>query len=209
MCAEKDEELELSLRVLTQIWKASAGDKNAAGWVITISYAIGFILCLAAGIVDYKRKNPGRSARFRGPWLVIAALLLLLGINKQLDLQTLFLLLGKSMALKEGWYNRRYYVQALFVMILVAICILLFIYAIRRMRGRWKKYGLPFFGAVFLVVFVLARAASMNHLSMRLVYSYRIRYLIRSGVELAGILIISFSALQSFRVKSLKKKHRL
>jgi hypothetical protein len=114
---------------------------------------------------------------------------------------------GKSMALKEGWYARRYFVQILFVVILTVILVLLLLYAIRRMKGRWKKYGLPFTGAVFLVVFILVRAASMNHLSIKLAYSYGTLYMLRSCLELTGILIINFSALQSFRIKSPKKKH--
>ncbi len=199
--------MEFTLRQLTKIWKTSAGDRNVFGWIITIAYAIGFILCFAAWIVDNKRKKIGSSAGFLQPWFVIATLLLLLGINKQLDFQTLFFLVGKSMALKEGWYARRHFVQALFVVTLTVILVLLLLYAIRRMKGRWKKYGLPFAGAVFLVGFILVRAASMNHLSLRLAYSYRTRYLLRSCVELTGILIISFSALLNFRIKSLKKQH--
>ena len=48
-------------------------------------------------------------------WLTLALLLLFLGINKQLDLQTLLNDIGRRKARAEGWYGNRRYYQTMFI----------------------------------------------------------------------------------------------
>ena len=48
-------------------------------------------------------------------WMGLAALLVFLGFNKQLDLQTAFTFLAKDFAKATGWYENRRIVQGLTV----------------------------------------------------------------------------------------------
>src|SRR3569833_3825399 len=85
-------------------WRPGIGDPTVVGWVTVIAYAVAAVLCLQSALRILHVKDAGPRVVF---WSVLAVIMLLLGINKQLDLQTWFTLEGKKLALSEGWYNHR------------------------------------------------------------------------------------------------------
>lgn len=85
--------------------------------------------------------------------------MLLLGINKQLDLQTPFIALGKSLAMTEGWYAQRRGAQWIFIACLGGLGLALLTWTAWVFRHAWRQYGLLLFGLLVLIVFVLLRAA--------------------------------------------------
>ena len=93
-------------------WEPGIGDPTAVGWVTVVAYFLAAFLCWRAG--RSVRANPG-SGRERTFWWLFTAVLILLGFNKQLDLQTWLTLFGKHLAQEEGWYERRAIFQTAFI----------------------------------------------------------------------------------------------
>lgn len=128
-------------------------------------------------------------------------LMLVLGLNKQLDLQSLLTEVGRALARAEGWYGQRRVVQGWFIaLILAAMCVTLMAGAVallsRRWSSRWKGCRLALLGAGLLLVYVAFRAVSFHHADRWL--AGRIAGARRSWIlELAGIGCIALSALRA------------
>jgi len=81
------------------------GDPTIAGWTICLGAISAGGLCASAAWTM-------RTARHRAAfWLISAGLLLLIGINKQLDLQTMMINIGRSIAVRQGWWDQRAWAQ--------------------------------------------------------------------------------------------------
>jgi Flp pilus assembly protein TadB len=90
-------------------------------------------------------------------------LLLALGINKQLDLQSALTEAARTLAHIQGWYHQRGIVQLSFVL-LVALCLVCAIVLIGWTRQAPGATRLALLGAVLLLGFVVSRVASFHHL---------------------------------------------
>jgi hypothetical protein len=102
-------------------------------------------------------------ARERLLWTTLAALLLLLSINKQLDLQTLLTQIGRDLAKSQGWYEQRRIVQEWFIGGIVfggmaGLCVIAWLF-----RGCFWRNALALVGMLILIRFVVIRAASFHH----------------------------------------------
>ena len=171
---------------LVSLCSVFAHDLSMLAWFITVAYVAAAFLALRAA-----RGQDGRDRMF---WIGCAALLLLLGVNKQLDLQGYLTSAGRSLARQEGWFEYRRFVQAAFIVALcVAAAAALAILAawLRRSAAAVKVAAL---GIVLLFTFVLWRAASFHHMD---IWVTRDIAGMRSGwwLELAGIAVIILSAI--------------
>ena len=117
----------------------------------------------------------------------------LLGVNKQLDLQTWFTQTGRDLALAQGWYLQRRLVQEVFIIALTlgGLASGIWLYRVLRDLGnelRWAALGLD-----FLAVFVIIRAALFYHIDELLHSDFqgmRFNWIL----ELGGIAIIAVAA---------------
>jgi hypothetical protein len=170
-------------------WSPGIGDPTITGWVTVVAYFVGSYLCwLAFRVERVRRGRPGngpsaflnglgilfRGLRKRGPgvpaqdkvpalWAGLALMLLLLGLNKQLDLQTLFTDIGRLMAKDEGWYADRRFFQLVFIVALACAGVVVMRGLWRFARGHLRDMRLALMGAVGLTCFVAIRAASFHH----------------------------------------------
>ena len=141
-------------------WSPGIGDPTWIGWLITVAYFVAAWCCLQSFL-------RARSVGLREPvWLVLMAGTLLLGLNKQLDLQTLLTQIGKEMAQHEGWYAQRSYVQAAFVATLVTLSVALAVGIFSIARRHSGELRLSLFGVVLLLVFAVMRAAAFEHVGV-------------------------------------------
>jgi hypothetical protein len=150
-------------------WSPGIGDPTLMGWVTVLAYLAAAVLCAQCG-----RRDKDDTQRF---WWVLAVLMAVLGINKQLDLQSWFTQVARDMALAQGWYaNRRVY-QLGFVAVaaLVGLAGQFWLYRAFRSHGKEARWAVV--GLVFLIVFIVARLTSFHHVD----------YLLR--LELAGLRI--------------------
>jgi hypothetical protein len=113
--------------------------------------------------------------RLRTLWLGLALVLLLLGINKQLDLQTALTEVGRMMARSGGWYGVRRAVQVVFILGVAAGGWWLFRSVLLLARGNLPQMRTVLLGTVSLICFVTIRAASFHHIDHLL------------GVHLGGV----------------------
>ena len=121
-----------------------------------------------------------------------------LGINKQLDLQTLLTVLGRDIAQANGLYESRREIQLIFVILFALFCFSLLVALSWWLRGCWRRYWMPLLGVALLVSFVVIRAASFQHVDYliskwRVIGPFRMKYI----GELGGIHIVGLGSVQS------------
>ena len=140
-------------------WKFSFDNPTILGWTVVAVYLVAAVCCGRAALKS--REHSTRSLTFI--WWAFAVVLVMLGINKQLNLQTLMIVIGQNISNSGDWYGARRQAQLIFALFFAAFSIAALIWL-------WRQYG-PFFrenqliiaGAIILVLFVVLRAASINH----------------------------------------------
>ncbi len=166
-------------------WATAMGDSGALGWVTLLAYLATALICVRA------TRLGGRRDRFF--WATLAAAMLLLGLNKQLDAQTLLTQVARGPAIAQGWYGRHRPFQLGFVLLLglaAAIAIAL-LWKWGRRRGRGIRMAL--LGLTCLGLFILVRAASFHHAD-RLLGMRAGALSLYSALELAAIMLVGIGA---------------
>jgi len=181
-------------------WRLGIGDPTPIGWFTVFAYLLADLSCV------FNWKGELRARRLGVPanpsfWLVLSILLLLLGINKQLDLQTLLQNVGRQLSKDQGWYMQRRQYQVLFIGSLCAAGILAITALAWSVRNQLKRSILALIGVVFLYVFVMVRATSIHHLDAFLASGpLGIRW--NWILELGGIAIVGIGALLAWRSRN-------
>lgn len=174
-------------------WRPGIGDPTVMGWVTVVAYLASSYVCWRTAAAE--RRIAGRNPWF---WRIFAVLLLLLGINKQLDLQSLITVVGRKMAVEQGWYQGRKVYQAAFIALVAAVGGLSVIGLGWMVRKSLRRLGLALAGGVFLVSFVVIRASSFHKIDRLLKMNFgglRWNWIL----ELGGIACIGISAFQNLR----------
>jgi hypothetical protein len=163
-------------------------DPTPVAWIIVGAYLVGAIVCFLAGRLSDQKRD-------RIFWLGTGMFLALLGLNKQLDLQSLLTEAGRSIAQREGVYDARRLIQAVFILALAAGSILGVAMLTGWLRRSEASVKVAAFGVVLLFAFILMRAASFHHMDGWV--THRVAGM-RSGwwLELAGIAVIGLSAMR-------------
>ena len=194
--------------ILSRNWKPGIGDPTVIGWLTVVGYFV------AAALLLYKRKLalslfPSHWKQHRALLLVFALLMIILGINKQLDLQTFMTNVGREMAEAQGWYENRRMVQIALLAVL-GIGVLVLGMVVMRVRGVLRPHRMALVGMLFLLGFVAMRASSFFKVDRLLGFEF-------AGVkmnwvfELGGISIVIASvsvSLMALRKARLEVRHR-
>lgn len=158
-------------------WRPGIGDPSLLGWATVASYAVAAWLCREAArragrtAHTVARLAPVHAADQRALaafWTGACALLVLLGVNKQLDLQSLLTQVGRDLAIAQGWYETRHRVQVAFVAGLAGLGALAGAGVAWRLRRVLGRVAGPLLGLAAIAVFVVVRAASFHHVDLRL-----------------------------------------
>jgi hypothetical protein len=168
-----------------QQWSFSIGDPTFMGWIVTLAYLAAAALCLRSG-----QAAGGKEASF---WKWASLCLLLLGLNKQLDLQTLLIDVARQWARAGGWYQHRRLFQAIFILGLALAGIAGVCKLAREFRSSGRAVKGAIFGLSLTLLFVLIRAASFHHVDQILRFELlgaRAHFLL----ETFGIAIVALSA---------------
>jgi hypothetical protein len=167
-------------------WTPSIGDPTPLGWTVTLAYLLTAAICLQAA-----RLSPQAEKNI---WRCLALVLLALGINKELDLQSLLTDVARTLARSEGWYAYRRGVQTAFLIAIAIVIVAAAAGLIRLARGKRAGVLIGLTGMILLLGFILARAASF-HLTDRLLRQ-EVAGLGWNGIfELAGIMLVAAGAL--------------
>ena len=172
-------------------WSPGIGDPSFGGWFTVLLYVgAAYLSYRTAKFVDVL----GAPRAEFVVWLLLAVCLGLLGINKQLDLQSALTELGRYLAYHQGWYEYRRTVQFLFILTILVLAVVLGIFILLLVWQMPKPTILALLGALFIVGFVLVRAASfhqVDHLIGTSILGLRWNWIIEMGglviVQIAGI----------------------
>lgn len=161
-----------------------------ADWVTVAAYLVAALLSVRAARHGSLRREP-RDTIF---WRITAVLLVLLGINELLDMQTLLTSVGRAHAKENGWYGEHRRVQYIFVMTLGVAAVFVGMAALWFTRRAHSTVRLALVGLVFIGLFVLLRAASFHHLDEMLGRGAP-DFNWGSVQEMAGILMVAAAAM--------------
>ncbi len=178
-------------------WRLGIGDPTPIGWFTVFAYLMADMACFA----NWRGELRARRQGFRANpvfWFVLSILLLLLGINKQLDLQTLLQNIGRQISKDQGWYMQRRQYQVLFIGSLCAAGILAITAMAWSVRKHVKRSIVALIGVIFLYVFVMVRATSIHHMDAFLASGpLGIRW--NWILELGGIAIVGLGAFLAWK----------
>jgi hypothetical protein len=167
-------------------WSVGIGDPTVAGWITVGVYF------LAAWLSARTRHAPSPEGHW---WLVMSVLMLCLGINKQLDLQSLLTEIGRDVARAQGWYDeRRHAVQLDFIAAMLATGIVAGVALALTIGRRVRKWArLSMVAMCALGVWILIRATSFHHVDEMLGYRFAgLRY--NTLLELGPLSVIALAA---------------
>lgn len=197
--------------VTTSGWRPRMADAPVPGTVIVAFYLLVAIACVWALSVarigarmakEYRkveRRERDRTAGYRASflfWALLTLCMVILGVNKQLDLESWLTEFGRNIALAQGWYDTRSNVQRPLVAGVAGFGLISLAVLLALTRRLLPRHVLAFVGTVILLCFVMARAMSFHQLEDALateLLGVRVRWL----VELVGILCIGACAVKN------------
>ena len=192
-------------------WRPRMADAAVPGTLIVAFYLITAIACawalsvarigalLAKEYQKDERRKHDRTVAYRASflfWALLTVCMVILGVNKHLDLESWLTEFGRTVALSQGWYETRSSVQRPLVAGVAGsslVCLAVLLVLTRRLLPR---HVLAFVGIVVLLCFVMARAMSFHQLDDALaieMLGVRVRWLL----ELGGILCIGACAVKN------------
>lgn len=180
-------------------WQLGIGDPGWGGWLIVALYVLtGLLALFVARRASFPKPSRGREQLF---WHLLGASMLLLAVNKQLDLQTLLTDAGRCLAQMQGWYEARRIVQAGFIVAVMIGMLILFAVTCRALRGTLARNGLAVVGLVFVLGFVIIRAAGFHHMDWLInvqIKAFRLNWML----EMIGPVLILAGGLLLLRTRS-------
>lgn len=145
-------------------WTPGIGDPTITGWFTVLAY-------FAAAALSYRAANAARVSLCQSRrdvlfWLYVAMITLCLGINKQLDIQSLFTDIARLVAMEYGWYAHRRGVQTLAIGVVAGAGGAFLIWLLFLFRKSAIEIKVASIGLSFLICFVVARAASFHRVDL-------------------------------------------
>lgn len=145
-------------------WTLGIGDPTFVGWFTVFAYFASAFYCVRAWRRAKERRPP--VTVLANAWLGSSALMGALGVNKQLDLQSLFTEIARTMVIDQGMYAERHGLQIMFIKAIGLGGVLTLALLLWLVRSHLRQLWLPMVGAVFIVVFVIIRASSFHDVDM-------------------------------------------
>jgi hypothetical protein len=181
-------------------WRLGIGDPTPIGWATVAAYFAAAWGCARAGWREPHHDGSPR-AKHSTFWLALAALMLALGINKQLDLQTLVTQVGRRIIVSSGLYAQRRVYQKWFIVAVALACLGLLTTLLGLCRRSLGRRWPALVGMVFILGFVAIRASSFHHIDAFL--AARLGGLKWNWVlELGGIGLVAIGAFRVGRPES-------
>ena len=179
-------------------WWKEFGDNDVLGWATTLAYFVVAILCFRAARAIRRQRAaqmppalPSDSAR-PADWTIIGVGVLLLGINKQLDLQILARDTGLALVKAAGFDENRRWVGRLFVLVLSVAVLSVLARSARHLRAARRGHTLTLIGLTLLACFLIVRAA--GYLPFLSGFNVRYKDVLHVVLELGGLAFVGVSA---------------
>lgn len=180
-------------------WQLYIGDPTLFGWLTVLAYLLAAVACAICAWQADKIFGDEHVWQHRLVWGVMAAGLFFLGINKQLDLQSWFTAVIKSVAWQYGLYDLGRRAQVFFIAGMALVSLVIVAVIAWAFRHVWRQYWLLLLGLVFIARFVITRAAGFYGVSLprlsRLTGGFQITWML----EILGTLVIGLAAYLNIR----------
>jgi hypothetical protein len=135
------------------------GDPDLASWLVAVLDLVAAGACVLAAL-----RRPASDRSGRAFWLLVAALTLLLGLNKQGDLQRRLLPWGRSILEAQGLGDRR---PLLLAALAVAVALgALAVLALLGWLARPGRFRLALLAVAVLALFSLLRTLAFSHVEV-------------------------------------------
>ena len=167
-------------------WTPGIGDPSSWGWIAVLVYAGTAGLCALAAC----RAPSRRHAVF---WALLAAGLLALAVNKQLDLQSGLTALARCHAKAGGWYEDRRGVQTAFILGIAGAAAVGTGFLGWLMRRDLARLWPAVLGAGLVLGFVTIRAAGFHHVDT-LIGQGAFGVTVNAALEVGGTGLIGWGA---------------
>ena len=167
------------------------GDQYISSWLNTVIYGCSLVVAILKWKSLKHSQAPLKEQYF---WLFIIFILSALGINKQLNLQTLFINIGRHIAQYEGWMEKRRLFQAWFAYALSGIVICAAAIIIVSARKLWRYNSLALVGLSILCLYTVMRTTSICNIGFVSDSSSEGEFRITDIIEFFGILGIFMNA---------------
>lgn len=189
-------------------WEPNVGDPTALGWLTVAAYLLAAVLC---GLCAWRAAQIfGEEAVWlhRLLWGGLAAGLLFLAVNKQLDLQSWFTAVIKAIAWEKGVYEQGRRAQVYFIAGMALVSLGIFVAMAWIFRRVWRQYWLLLLGLLFIARFIIVRAASFYGVSLPRLSALTGDIQITWLLEIAGALVIALAAYLNIRRGAAQEQNR-
>ncbi len=179
-------------------WKPGIGDPTVGGWATVFAYVAATLLCVWATVKSPRGLAPLDASKHHMFWGGLSLVMLLLAVNKQLDLQLWFWLTGRNMIQANGWGEYRRILQVGWIMAIALVGGMGLAYFGWLTHNQSRQRMIALAGVVFTVGFVLIRAGSLHHVDTVLgwhVAGVRMNWIL----ENSGILLVAIGAIAAIR----------
>jgi hypothetical protein len=175
-------------------WFTSAGYLLAALFAFRVWHRCRFSARIWTGRDTHEADRYGRLATW---WMGVTVLMLLLGLNKELDLlQKLVTVWGRAAAISLDLYGDRRMAQRAFIALLVLLSVGAGVVALHHLRGVRKRVAPALFGVALVLAYAVLRATVFNMKDARFGTLAEFMWV----VEVAGILLVLWCAVRDLRV---------
>lgn len=186
---------------LTQIissWVVGLGDEYILSWPNTVLYGCSFVAAIYRWRSLERSSSPLREQRL---WIFLIFVLLVLGINKQLNFHILLIDVGRRIVSHGGWFEERRLLQTWFAYGLSCAVGCTVLAVIVSMKELWRRNVLALAGLIVLCIFTVLRATSMNHIDSFDYLKSQGQLRVTDLIEFFGVLCIFINALKHPRKK--------
>lgn len=178
-------------------WSPGIGDPTPMGWLTVCFYLLAAWLCYRVTVVALRAPASQERAE-QWLWYALGGGLLLLGINKQLDLQSAMTEVGRLVATHQGWYESRRAFQAWFIALIGALALVAGVMLALMTRKMPASTRITATGCLLLLAFVIIRAASFHHADVLISHAaagLKVNWIL----EIGSLLIIGAGAIRRAR----------
>ncbi len=183
-------------------WQPGIGDPTPLGWFTFVEYLFTCFLCVSWALRISRYHSLRQSGQLPWLWWSLAIILLLLGLNKQLDIQSWLRITGKELAIAQGWsdYRNTIYIGSAVVLLSTILAVLVFV--VKTLHKIWYKYWLVLLGLLLLNSYILFRAPPIFRATSSLL-NWHLEEFHQSWIlEIAGITCIAIAAMKNLRNSS-------
>lgn len=179
-------------------WWSSHGDPTVLGWFTVFAYGLATALCVRVAVKVPRELAPIDQDNHRLVWFILGTIMLVLGINKQLDLQLLLWLVARSWLRTAGWQEYRQVIQVGSMLAMAGLGFVGLVFFTWLSRDSFRQRRLAIVGVGLTSLFVLVRAISLHGVDTMLGWSLA-GLTLSKVLENAGIFLVIIGAVQSMR----------